>query len=231
MLTATTLTSMASPVDTVNMQSAPQPPSTTDRRYHHGNLRETLVDAAVELARRGGPDAVVLREVSRRAGVSHNAAYRHFADHDELRAAVSDRCMRALATLMVERTDAVSARGVVKRAWARLEAIGRAYIEFAVTEPGWFRTAFAGPAHRPAASDVDQAADGSSPLGLLAARLDELVAVGAIPVARRPRAEYAAWSMVHGLSSLLVEGPLLALPLDEVDRAVAVVLAAVQRGL
>ena len=61
------------------------------RPYHHGNLRETLVAAGVELARTGGPDAVVLRAVSRQAGVSHNAAYRHFADHDELLAAVAAR--------------------------------------------------------------------------------------------------------------------------------------------
>ena len=63
--------------------------------YHHGNLRETLVDAGMELARTGGPNAVVLRAVSRQADVSHNAAYRHFADHEDLLAAVSARCMRA----------------------------------------------------------------------------------------------------------------------------------------
>ena len=54
------------------------------RPYHHGNLRKTLVEAGVELARTGGPDAVLLRAVSRQAGVTHNAAYRQFADHDEL---------------------------------------------------------------------------------------------------------------------------------------------------
>ena len=59
------------------------------RPYHHGNLRETLIDAGTELARTGGPTAVVLRAVSREANVSHNAAYRHFADHEDLLAAVS----------------------------------------------------------------------------------------------------------------------------------------------
>jgi AcrR family transcriptional regulator len=52
--------------------------------YHHGNLRPALVETAVELARATGPEGVVLREVARQTGVSHNAAYRHFADRDEL---------------------------------------------------------------------------------------------------------------------------------------------------
>lgn len=226
MLTAPTLTRVAQPVDTVNMPRATTSTAASGTAYHHGHLREALVDAAFELARTGGPDAVVLREVSRQAGVSHSAAYRHFSDHDELRAAVSARCMQQLAALMVERIDGVTVRGRVKRAWARLEAIGRAYIEFAVTEPGWFRTAFAS-----AAGHKVDPPDDDLPFGLLAARLDELVSVGALPVERRPAAEYAAWSMVHGLSSLLVDGPLRELPDEEIDRAVGTVLAVVQRGL
>jgi AcrR family transcriptional regulator len=224
---------MAQVVDTVNMQTTKRALPTTDRRpYHHGNLRESLVDAAMQLARSGGPGAVVLRAVSREAGVSHNAAYRHFADHDDLLAAVSDRCMAELADLMRQRTAEVTVRGATKRAWAKLEAIGRAYIDFAVSEPGWFRTAFSAAhgAPPPAAGRVvEEAALG--PFELLSARLDELIEVGAIPPERRPRAEHAAWSMVHGLSSLLVDGPLRALPRAEVDQIVGTVLGVVSRGL
>jgi AcrR family transcriptional regulator len=217
MLTLPTLTSMAPHVDTVNM----------NRPYHHGNLRATLVDAALELARTGGPDAVALRAASRQAGVSHNAAYRHFADHDELLAAVGERCMAELAGLMEERTRAVRVQDPVRRARARLEAIGRAYIEFAVTEPGWFRTAFSGVPHGPAG---DQPGEGN-PFTLLSARLDELVEVGALPAERRPGAEQAAWSMVHGLSSLLLDGPLRGLSAADREAATRTVLAVVQRGL
>jgi len=222
MLTLTTLTSLALDVDTVNMQSR------ASRPYHHGNLRETLVEAGVQLARSGGPDAVVLRAVSRQAGVSHNAAYRHFADHDELLAAVAARCMAELAHLMAERTRAVRVRDPVRRAQARLEAIGRAYVAFAVSEPGWFRTAFSG--HRAGPAD-EVARPDDDPYALLSARLDELVEVGALPAERRPGAEQAAWSMVHGLSSLLLDGPLRDLSPAEREHATRSALAVVGRGL
>jgi AcrR family transcriptional regulator len=222
MLTLTTLTSLALYVDTVNM------PTRTSRPYHHGNLRETLVEAGVELARAGGPDAVVLRAVSRQAGVSHNAAYRHFADHEELLAAVAARCMAELAHLMAERTRAVRVREPVGRARARLEAIGRAYIDFAVSEPGWFRTAFAG---HPAVLGERAVPPEDDPYALLSARLDELVEVGALPPERRPGAEMAAWSTVHGLSSLLLDGPLRDLSPEEREGATRTALAVVRRGL
>jgi AcrR family transcriptional regulator len=222
MLTLTTLTSLALDVDTVNMATR------RSRPYHHGNLRETLVAAGVELARTGGPDAVVLRAVSRQAGVSHNAAYRHFADHEELLAAVAVRCMAELAHLMAERTAAVREREPVRRALGRLEAIGRAYVEFAVSEPGWFRTAFAG---HPAGSGERTVPPADDPYALLSERLDELVEVGALPPERRPGAEQAAWSMVHGLSSLLLDGPLRDLSPEEREDATRTALAVVARGL
>jgi AcrR family transcriptional regulator len=222
MLTLTTLTSVAAHVDTVNMSAR------ASRPYHHGNLREALVVAGVELARSGGPDAVVLRAASRQAGVSHNAAYRHFADHDELLAAVAARCMAELAHLMAERTRAVRARDPARRAQARLAAIGRAYVDFAVGEPGWFRTAFAG---HPAAVGEQAAPPEDDPYALLSARLDELVEAGVLPAERRPGAEQAAWSMVHGLSSLLLDGPLRDLSPDEREDATRIALAVVRRGL
>ncbi|HKC27197.1 MAG TPA: TetR/AcrR family transcriptional regulator, partial [Jatrophihabitans sp.] len=181
----------------------------TARPYHHGNLRAALVEAGFALARSGGPEAVVLRAVSRDAGVSHNAAYRHFADHDQLLAAVGQRCMRELADLMRRRMAQVRTPDRVRRAWDRLDAIGHAYVEFATTEPGWFRTAFAihePPDEAPPPPSPDEGDLG--PYELLGACLDELVHVGALPAERRPGAEYAAWSTVHGLSMLLLEGPL-----------------------
>lgn len=201
------------------------------RSYHHGNLPPALLDAALALARTGGPGAVVLRAVSREAGVSHSAAYRHFADHDDLLAAVAARCMDELAALMTVRTDQVSARGAQPRAWARLRAIGRAYIEFAVTEPGWFRTAFAVVEPPPAAPPDRDDGEPPGPFELLGARLDELVAVGALPAERRPGAEFAALAMVHGLAGLLVDGPLRGVPAEQVDGLVGAVLDVVERGL
>jgi AcrR family transcriptional regulator len=219
------LTRLPRGVDNVNMVKT---------GYHHGNLREALVQAGFELAREGGPAAVQLRAVTREAGVSHNAAYRHFANQEDLLAAVAERCMDQLGSLMIERMDAISARGPVRRAEARLNAIGRAYIEFARTEPGWFRTAFtSAEAHEtelpePKPSEMDA---GTNPFFILSARLDELVAVGALTPQRRAGAEFAAWAGVHGLSSLLLDGPLRLLPDDQVGPAIDIVLDNIARGL
>src|ERR1700760_1175414 len=107
--------------------------------YRHGDLRRALLDAGIELARRGGPDAVVLREATRRAGVVPNAAYRHFASRHALLQAVR---AAALAALAVAREKEL-ARVRDHDARAGLRAIGTAYLRFARTEPGLFRTAFA----------------------------------------------------------------------------------------
>ncbi|WP_042366399.1 TetR/AcrR family transcriptional regulator [Streptacidiphilus neutrinimicus] len=202
-------------------------------RYHHGDLRNALIETGLEMARTGGPDAVVLRAVSRSAGVSHNAAYRHFADHEDLLAAVSARCLDRLGALMRERAQAERHEDPVERAWARLGAIGRAYVDFARAEPGWFRTAFR-PAAVPAPNARGRSADdlaADHPFAQLAACLDDLVAVGALSAERRPDAEYAAWSAVHGLSVLLVEGPLAELADSRALDITETVLTVVSRGL
>ncbi|WP_264059343.1 TetR/AcrR family transcriptional regulator, partial [Mycolicibacterium psychrotolerans] len=128
--------------------------------YHHGNLRQTLLDHGVALARAGGPDAVVLRDVQRLAGVSNSAAYRHYADRRALLGAVQIHAMTQLGEAMRDAVAAVPNRGPRdrralavaavpnrgprdRRALARLSATGRAYVDFALAEPGLFRTAFA----------------------------------------------------------------------------------------
>jgi AcrR family transcriptional regulator len=199
------------------------------RGYHHGNLRDALIDAGVDLARSGGPNAVLLRAVSRAAGVSHNAAYRHFADQEDLLAAVAQRCMTQLSLLMNERMDLVQARTAARRARSRLEAIGRAYVDFALTEPGWFRTAFTSARPHATADETDQAVP--NPYDVLGAALDDLVRAGVLAPRARAGAQYTAWSAVHGLSSLLLDGPLRDLPEADVARAVDAVLAGINRSL
>src|SRR5499425_743810 len=110
---------------------------TKARRRPRGAVRDGLIAAGLELARAGGPDAVVLREATQMVGVVPNAAYRHFAGRDELLAAVATAAMRELAA----RTAAGVARvrgkyGDPAAARRRLRAIGRAYLEFARDEPG-----------------------------------------------------------------------------------------------
>jgi AcrR family transcriptional regulator len=184
------------------------------------------VQAGLELARSGGPDAVVLREVTRMVGVVPNAAYRHFADRDGLLAAVRDEAVGELAGRMADGMGKVRpGRHTPTGARLRLRAVGQAYLEFARTEPGLFDTAFAVPDH-PGGPDTDRAA----PLGLLQAALDNLVGAGILDSARRPDIEYPIWAGVHGLAVLL-RGPLQSLPEREKarleDRMLAFIGAAV----
>ncbi len=110
--------------------------------YRHGDLRQALIDAALDMARQGGPDAVVLREATRRAGVSPNAAYRHFADRQDLLEAVSAAAQGLAADAMEEALEAVPGTGdPIVDARLRVGAVGRGYLAFARHEPGLFRTA------------------------------------------------------------------------------------------
>ena len=98
----------------------------------------------MELARAGGPEAVVLRDVQRMAGVSNSAAYRHYADRDALLNAVTAQAEARLADAMVARLNGVPNPGPkATRALARVRATGQGYVDFALAEPGLFRTAFA----------------------------------------------------------------------------------------
>jgi AcrR family transcriptional regulator len=218
-----------------------RPDSTADRSdaaparatYRHGDLRRALLEAGIEQARAGGPDAIVLREATRRAGVVPNAAYRHFASRGELLRAVRSAALSALAAAIeAELGRARRRRDPAAAARARLRAIGTAYVGFAQREPGLFRTAFSGADRRPGEPDPAMAgASGLNPFQLLGAVLDEMVAAAALPRSRRPGAEYLAWSAVHGLSMLLIDGPLRSMPDRERGRVVDALLDMVERGL
>src|ERR1700681_3330325 len=105
--------------------------------YRHGDLRRALLDAGIELARSGGPDAVVLREATRRAGVVPNAAYRHFGSRQALLQGVRSGVLSAVAVAM-ESELAMLRRGRRKADFARasLRAIGTGYLRFAQAETG-----------------------------------------------------------------------------------------------
>ncbi|HEY2596602.1 MAG TPA: TetR-like C-terminal domain-containing protein [Chloroflexota bacterium] len=170
----------------------------------------------------------MLREVTRLVGVVPNAAYRHFADRDALLAAVRDAAVAELARRMAEGIARVRARPRTPTgARLRLHAIGQAYLAFARTEPGLFDTAFAsGLQHSPAADRNDAA----SPLDLVRAALDDLVAAGVLNPARRPLLEYPTWGAVHGLAVLL-RGPLRMLPAQEQAQLEAHTLAFIEASV
>jgi AcrR family transcriptional regulator len=192
--------------------------------YHHGDLPNALADAATSLARRGGPEAVVLREAARQVGVSAAAAYRHYVGHGELLAAVKDRALEALANAMQDGLDggerlADPAADAVRR----FTNLGRSYVGFALVNPGLFHTAFCRPSaegSENAEAKVTARIAASRPYQILSVSLDELVSVGLLDPARRAVAPIAFWAAVHGLATLLVDGPLAAMSKPEQELAI-----------
>jgi AcrR family transcriptional regulator len=179
----------------------------------------------------------VLREATRRAGVVPNAAYRHFASRKMLLLAVRAAALSALAVAMESelktlRTDLPPAA----LARASLRAIGAAYLRFAQSEPGLFRTAFevpgsTGPGERDDHAPSTAGESGLDPFELLAAALDRMVEAGALPAGRRADAEYLAWSAVHGLAMLIIAGPLHGIAPEKAHELGQRVIDMVERGL
>jgi AcrR family transcriptional regulator len=191
--------------------------------YHHGDLANALTGAALELARAGGPDAVVLREAARQIGVSATAAYRHFSSREDLIHAVKERALGELAERMEVELDRLPAGdATAEQLLARLRALGAGYIGFALEQPGLFRTAFVYIEPMNGRPDADPTH--TRPFKMLVDILDRLAETGVIAADRRPLLEIAAWAAVHGMAQLLLDGPVRRLP-AEVQRA------AVERAL
>ncbi|MEV0096721.1 TetR/AcrR family transcriptional regulator [Streptomyces sp. NPDC050738] len=205
--------------------------------YHHGDLRNALIAAAVDLAIDGGPDKVVLREAARRVGVSATAAYRHFAGQGDLLYVVKVHGQQALADSMEAAVaEAPRSEDPGEAAELRFAAIGRGYVHFAVNHPGLYRAAFCSP--RMVGDEGEWG--GVTPAGtapeyrsfvLLTDALDALVASGRMPERNRPAAEAAAWAAVHGLSMLILDGPMSRLPDAVREVAVERTVAMVTAGL
>lgn len=204
------------------------------RPYHHGDLRNALVDAAATLAEEGGPDAVTIRAAARAVGVTPTATYRHFANQSDLLHAAKHEAMDRLTATILELLAAETPTpDAAEAAVQRLAAAGRGYVHFALAQPGLFRTAFC----RPAAEDehpteeLSQILAEAPPYAFLTTALDDLVDAGWLAPELRPHAETAAWSTVHGLAVLFVDGPYRHVPVPERDRLINVTLGMVVRGL
>ncbi|MBC7302238.1 MAG: TetR/AcrR family transcriptional regulator [Nocardia sp.] len=187
--------------------------------YHHGDLAAALVEAGLELTRSGGPDALTIREVTRRVGVTPNAAYRHFPDRQALLRAVSAAIEARMAAGM-ERSPTTPR--------ASLRAVGLGYIGFALLEPGWFAVAFFG------AGDISPESVVDSPAYLaLAEALDMMVHIGDLDPAARTGATWSCWSTVHGFAELALRGPLRHLDRAELwslaEQAVDTIIAGLPR--
>jgi AcrR family transcriptional regulator len=182
--------------------------STQKRRtFRHGDLPNALVAAGLEMARSGGPNAVILREATRQAGVSPNAAYRHFASQAALLDAVRSACISRVAA-SIEEQMSTTRLGRDPQVFARksLRAVGMGYLGFAMREPGMFRTAFSVPPPVHSPDPANTASMGLNPFQLLSLALDRMQESGLLSKKDRKDAEYLAWSTVHGWHSWCLRG-------------------------
>jgi AcrR family transcriptional regulator len=219
-------------VDVTDDRAAGQVHKAERRRRPRGAVRDGLVAAGLELARTGGPDAVVLREATRMVGVVPNAAYRHFADRDELLAAVCTAAMGELGDRMAAGVARVRGRhGDPAAAQRRLRAIGVAYLTFAREEPGLFATAYAVPQQHAYGVPDDGTGQDRTPLGQLRTALDELVDAGVLDQRHRTGIEYPVWAAVHGAATLAGQGPLRDTPEATRRQLEELTLGFIGRGL
>lgn len=157
--------------------------------YHHHNLSPVLLKAAEELLEKQGPLGLSLREVARRAGVSHNAPYRHFRDRDALLAVLAAHGFAMLRRTMSEAAQAQAAPQ------SRRGAMGRAYIRFALDHPGMFRLMFSGlldPKHH---IELAQSSRGAF----------EILTSTFTPNTEASPEALRAWGLVHGIAYLLLD--------------------------
>ena len=168
--------------------------------YHHGNLKEALVRAALELIAEKGPAGFTFADAARWAGVSPAAPYRHYRDRDALLADVARRGFEAFADALTRAWD--EGRPDVLSAFDRL---GRAYLQFAKSEAAFYSAMFeAGVA---VDSDPDLRAASERAFSVLRGASEKLVAL--VPATQRPPALMVAlhvWSMTHGIASLFGRG-------------------------
>ena len=170
------------------------------RSYHHGNLREALISAALDLIAQKGPAGFTFAEAARQAGVSAAAPYRHFRDRDALMADVARRGFEHF-----EQRLAAAWNEGRPSPLAALERMGGAYLAFARDEPAYFSAMFE--SGLPVAEHRDLAEAGDRALAVLRRACEAIVA--AMPAGKRPPAMMMAlhiWALSHGIASLFARG-------------------------
>jgi AcrR family transcriptional regulator len=170
------------------------------RGYHHGNLREALIGAALDLISQKGPAGFTFAEAARQAGVSPAAPYRHFRDRDALLADVAQQGFERFAQRLAAAWD--DGR---PNALAALERLGRGYLGFARDEPAYFSAMFESGLPVAGHRALHEASDRA--FAVLRQACETVVA--GLPLAKRPPALMIAlhvWSLAHGIASLFARG-------------------------
>ena len=203
-------------------------PRRANPTYYGGDLRRDLLDAALELIAREGPSAVSLRSLARRLGVSHAAPANHFPDKAALFTAIAVEGFRLLATAI---EDGTGEQGPEASAGQRLRAAGRAYTSFALSHRAHFEVMWQRDLLHQDDPQLEAAADAT--FALLLGRVRDVQAEGWAPGTDPQVVAYLAWSVVHGLATLWLDGPLADLaqrPFDEVADQVGALLGRALAG-
>ncbi len=171
-----------------------RPPARSDELYHHGNLREALMAGALELVRERGAAHLSLREVARRAGVSHAAPYRHFADKNSLLGAIALEGFRLL-TLALEESR------VGREPLDAFRESGIAYVRFALAHPAHLAVMFGSVIEDPQQCE-GLLEEGAGAFDVLVRIIEAAQTAGRLRSGDSRTLALAAWSMVHGLAML-----------------------------
>lgn len=167
--------------------------------YHHGDLRQALIDGALALINeKKDARTLSLREVARRAGVSNAAPYRHFADKDALLAALAEKGFRMLTAFLRKGVDSAD------DPLLGLQASGVGYVRFAIAHPSYYRVMFS--AFQPedaTCSELNEAGDES--FSVLVEAIIAGQSAGKVKSGAPQQLAWVAWSMVHGLAMLVIE--------------------------
>ena len=173
--------------------------------YHHGNLKEELLQTALEMIDKEGLDAITLRELTQRLGTSRTAVYRHFESKEALILAVIEKGYEKLDKMFTpifqDRTQSVE---------DRFKTMGRAYLDFAIEHPSLYRLLFGEKYHLEREEicdykDESQATGLYALIGLLLEAQKEGIVTTVNPMVQAAM----VWASIHGLASLLIDGHLM----------------------
>ena len=169
------------------------------KKYHHGDLKNALIEAGIEILAKDGLGALSLREVARQAGVSHTAPYAHYADKQALIAAIAtagyEKLYARLADV-VQQNQATPAQQLAEAGWA--------YLEFAFEEPDHFKITFSDVVEKekdyPAFVEISQKS-----FKLVVMIIEACQQTGVLPAGPSDLIAVSVWSLLHGLASLILE--------------------------
>jgi AcrR family transcriptional regulator len=180
----------------------------TSKRYHHGDLRQALIDRARALVEREGLASLTLRRLGADVGVSHAAVYRHFKDKQALVGALA---FEAATEMRAAMQAALAGHRDPVRAF---HAFGVAYVMYAVEHTAQFRTIFGGGAD---AADARLADAKEETMGMILAGVEACQHAGVLPAGPVEPLAAAAWSLMHGLATLTIDGVLTRTGLPAID--------------